>query len=91
MYDDWSSQTETWYFSANKDSFLQFQGYLDYSKLQNPDQDSIQLKLHPIIELCHEKICLKIFVIVIPKEGLAGGWGPANPSFGMTLTTEFNL
>ena len=29
---------------------------------------------------------LKIFVVVIPKEGLAGS-GPAKPSFGMTLTT----
>ncbi len=25
-----------------------------------------------IIELCHEKTDLKVFVIVIPKEGLAG-------------------
>ena len=32
---------------------------------------------------------IKIFVVVIPKEGLAG-WGPANPSFGMTPTTEYN-
>ncbi len=32
-------------------------------------------------ELCHEKTDLKIFVIVIPKDGLAG-----NPSFGMTTT-----
>ncbi len=50
-------------------------------------------------ELCHGKSYLKIFVIVIPKEGLAGGapvppillwiWHqllPANPSFGMTTT-----
>ena len=32
-------------------------------------------------ELCPEKMYLKIFVLVISKEGLAGG---ANPSFGMT-------
>ncbi len=25
------------------------------------------------IEPCHEKMCLKIVVVVIPKEGLAGG------------------
>ncbi len=42
------------------------------------------------IELCHEKMYLKVFVIVIPKEGLAG-WGPANPSFGKTPTTGYNL
>ena len=36
----------------------------------------------------HEKTNLKIFVVVIPKEGLAG-WGPANPSLGMTLTTKY--
>ncbi len=33
----------------------------------------------------HEKTYLKVFVIVIPKEGLAC-WSPANPSLGMTLT-----
>ena len=31
----------------------------------------------------HEKTDLKVFVVVIPKEGLAG-LGPANPSLGMT-------
>ncbi len=40
-------------------------------------------------ELCHEKTNLKIFVVVIPKEGLVGG--AANPSFDMTPTTEYNL
>ncbi len=38
------------------------------------------------LELCHEKICLKIFVIVILKEGLAG-WGPAI-LLGMTPTIK---
>ena len=38
----------------------------------------------------HEKTDLKVFVVIIPKEGLAG-WGPANPSLGITLTTEYNL
>ncbi len=33
--------------------------------------------------LCHGKTCLNIFVVVVPKEGLAGG-GSANPSIGMT-------
>ena len=37
-----------------------------------------------------EKTDLKVFVIVIPKEGLAG-WGPTNPFLGMTPTTEYNL
>ncbi len=36
----------------------------------------------------HKKTNLKIFVI--PKEGLAS-CGPANPSFCMTPTTEYNL
>ncbi len=42
-------------------------------------------------ELRHGKMCLKIFVVVIPKEGLAGigGQGPANPSLGMTPTIKF--
>ena len=31
---------------------------------------------------CHGKTCLKIFVFVIPKEGLA---------FGMTANAEYNL
>ncbi len=38
----------------------------------------------------HEKTDLKIFVLIIPKEGLAG-WGPANPSLDVTPTTEYNL
>ncbi len=36
----------------------------------------------------HEKTDLKVFVVVIPKEGLAG-WGPANPSLGMTPTIKY--
>ena len=35
----------------------------------------------------HEKTDLKVFVFVIPKEGL----GPVNPSLGMTPTTEYNV
>ena len=56
------------------------------------------------VELCHGKTCLKVFVVVIPKAGLADGalWHrlhdiicessrvqlPANPSLGVT-TTKF--
>ncbi len=36
------------------------------------------------IKLCRGKFCLKVFVVVIPKEGL----GPTNPSLGMTPTIE---
>ncbi len=36
----------------------------------------------------HGKTDLKVFVVVIPKEGLAG-WSPTNPSLGMTPTTEY--
>ncbi len=38
----------------------------------------------------HEKKDLKVFVVVIPKEGLAG-WGPINPSLGMTPTINNTL
>ena len=38
----------------------------------------------------HKKTDLKVFIVVIPKEGLAG-WGPINPSLGMTPTTGYNL
>ncbi len=38
----------------------------------------------------HEKTDLKVFVVVIPKKGLAG-WGPTNPLFRVTPTTEYNL
>ena len=40
-----------------------------------------------ICGVSHENQPLKIFVVVIPKEGLVGS-GPAKPSFGMTLTTR---
>ena len=36
----------------------------------------------------HEKIELKVFGVVIPKEGLAG-WGSAKPSLGMTQTIKY--
>ncbi len=35
----------------------------------------------------HEKTVLKVFVVVIPKEG----WRRAHPSLGMRPTTEYNL
>ncbi len=38
----------------------------------------------------HKNTDLKVYDVVIPKDGLAG-WGPANPSLGMTLTTEYSL
>ncbi len=40
------------------------------------------------IDARHEKTDLKVVVVVIPKEGLAG-WGPANPSLGMTPTLKY--
>ncbi len=61
---------------------------------------SIQLHIHTLLqkdnffpsELCHAKTGLKIFVVVIPKEGLAGGpRGLNNLSFGMTPTREYDL
>ncbi len=41
-------------------------------------------------EPCHAKRALMIFVIVIPKEDLAGN-NPAKPSFGMAATIKYNL
>ncbi len=41
-------------------------------------------------DACHEKTDLKVFVVAIIKEKLAG-WGPNNPSLGMTATSEYNL
>ncbi len=41
-----------------------------------------QLKTY---DVHHQKTDLKVFVVVIPKEGLVD-WGPANPSLGMTPT-----
>ena len=41
-------------------------------------------------DMHHGKTELKVFVVVISKEGLVG-WGPANPSVVMTPTTEYNL
>ena len=40
------------------------------------------------IDTRHEKRELKVFVVVIPKEELAG-WGPTTPSFGMTPTIKY--
>ena len=39
--------------------------------------------------MLHENQPLKIFVVVIPKEGLALS-GPAKPSFGMTQTIKYS-
>ena len=41
-----------------------------------------------IIHARHEKTDLKVFVVVTPKEGLAG-WGPAHPSLDMTRTMKY--
>ncbi len=42
----------------------------------------------PTSDARHEKTDLKVFVVVVPKEGLAGG-GLANPSLGMTNTIKY--
>ena len=47
-------------------------------------------KTHSASEPCQGKTCLKIFVGIIPKDGLAS-WGPVSPPFGMTPTGEYNL
>ncbi len=49
---------------------------------------SILCQLWAQNDMRHEKTDLKIFVVVIPKEGLAG-WGPANPSLGITPTIKY--
>ena len=54
------------------------------------DEESLDIVMALIGEARHKKTGFKVFVVVIPKEGLAG-WGPANPSLGMTPTTEYNL
>ena len=41
-----------------------------------------------IIDACHKKTDLKVFVVVIPKEELKG-WGPTNPSLGMTPIIKY--
>ncbi len=46
--------------------------------------------LHYIDEPLHINTGLEIFVVVIPKEGLAGT-SPAKPTFGMTPTVKHNL
>ncbi len=38
--------------------------------------------------MCHKKTDRKVFVVVIPNEGLVG-WGPTNPSLGMTPTIKY--
>ena len=55
---------------------------------ENQDRNQKYHRTRSVVR--HEKTDLKVFVIVKPKEGLAG-WGPANPSLGMTQTTEYNL
>ncbi len=41
-----------------------------------------------MVDVRHEETDLKVFVIVIPNEGLAG-WGPTNLSLGMTPTMKY--
>ncbi len=41
-----------------------------------------------VTDVRHEKTDLKVFIVVIPKEGLAG-WGSAHPSLGMTMTIQY--
>ena len=54
----------------------------------NPDLEATW-QLTPLSKLCQGKTCLKIFVVVIPKEGYwRVGPRPANPSLGMTPTTK---
>ena len=48
----------------------------------------VNLNLTQICQNYIPYILLKVFVIVIPKEGLAG-WGPASPSLGMTRTIKY--
>ncbi len=49
---------------------------------------SVNSKAAFLFDACHEKTDLKVFVVVIPKEG----WARAHPSFGMTPTfREYNL
>ncbi len=38
--------------------------------------------------ITRKQTLLKVFVVVIPKEGLAG-WGPASPSLGLTPTIKY--
>ncbi len=55
-----------------------------------PQLFSINVKHIKISEPYYAKTGLKIFVTVIPKEGLPST-SQARPSFGMTLTTKYNL
>ncbi len=54
-----------------------------HKKLRHTGQNTIY-------DVRHEKTDLPVFVVVIPKEELAG-WGPGHPSLGMTQTKEFNI
>ncbi len=49
--------------------------------------EDVLLKSRNIKELCHRKTCPKIFVVVIPKEGLTDMALPTL-SVGMTLTIK---
>ncbi len=51
---------------------------------------NISSSIVSLCDACHGKTDLKVFVVVISKKGLAG-WGPADPSLGITQTTEYNL
>ena len=54
----------------------------------SPAENEQAFPLRVQVDVRHEKTDLKVFVVVIPKEGLAG-WGPANPSLGMTPTIKY--
>ena len=55
-------------------------------------QGVCESRIHNIIDMCHEKTDLKVFVVVIPKEGWVRVAAHAHPSFGMTPTfREYDL
>ncbi len=55
------------------------------SKRNLREDVSAGLKKH---DACHKKTDIKVFVVVIPKEELAG-WCPANASLGLTSTIKY--
>ena len=77
-------------------SLLESSGRIVFSNRNTRTGESHVTKTHLLrtfslpYDACHEKTDLKVFIVVMLKEGLAG-WGPANPSLGMTPTTEYNL
>ncbi len=61
--------------------------HFSFCKFGYKVQPAWNYSLKGIHDAHHEKTDLKVFVAVIHKEGLAG-WGPTNPSLGMTSTTS---